>query len=62
MEFFSHEIRQPVPNLLDMMAAIGSQVGQFIERRRAELALCESEKSLREADRRQRRIFGNART
>jgi PAS domain S-box-containing protein len=52
IEFFSHEIRQPVPNLLDMMAAIGSQVGQFIERRRAELALRESEKSLREADRR----------
>ena len=36
MEFFSHEIRQPDQDLLDMMATIGSQIGQFIERKRAE--------------------------
>ena len=39
MEFFSHEIRQPDQDLLVMMAAIGSQIGQFIERKRAEDAL-----------------------
>jgi PAS domain S-box-containing protein len=39
MEFYSQEIRQPQPDLLDMMATLGSQVGQFIERKRAEDAL-----------------------
>jgi signal transduction histidine kinase len=39
MEFFSYEIRQPDQDLLDMMATIGSQIGQFIERKRAENAL-----------------------
>jgi hypothetical protein len=36
IEFFSHEIRQPEQELLDMMATLGSQIGQFIERKRAE--------------------------
>src|SRR5207237_9292722 len=39
MEFFSHEIRQPDQDLLDMMVIIGSQIGQFIERKQAEDAL-----------------------
>ena len=39
IEFFSREIRQPDQELLNMMAAIGSQIGQFIERKRAEEAL-----------------------
>jgi PAS domain S-box-containing protein len=39
MEFFSHEIRQPEQDLLAMMATLGSQIGQFIERKRAEDAL-----------------------
>src|SRR5215813_2271999 len=39
MEFFSQEIRQPKPELLEMMATLGSQIGQFIERKRAEDAL-----------------------
>jgi PAS domain S-box-containing protein len=39
MEFFSHEIRQPEQELLNMMATLGSQIGQFIERKRAEDAL-----------------------
>jgi PAS domain S-box-containing protein len=38
IEFFSHEIRQPDQELLDMMAVLGSQIGQFIERKRAEEA------------------------
>lgn len=36
IEFFSHEVREPDRELLAMMASIGSQIGQFIERRRAE--------------------------
>jgi len=36
IEFFSHEVRQPDEDLLEMMATIGSQVGLFTERKRAE--------------------------
>jgi PAS domain S-box-containing protein len=43
MDFFSQEIRQPEQDLLDMMATIGSQIGQFIERKRAEEELRRSE-------------------
>ena len=39
MEFFSREIRQPEQDLLDMTAPLGSQIGQFVERKRAEDAL-----------------------
>ncbi len=36
MEFFSREIREPDQKLLEMLGALGSQIGQFIERKRAE--------------------------
>src|SRR5512134_1479357 len=36
MEFFSREIRKPDADLREMLGAIGSQIGQFMERRRAE--------------------------
>jgi two-component system sensor histidine kinase/response regulator len=36
LEFFSHQIQQPDHRLLEMMGAIGSQIGQFIERMGAE--------------------------
>ena len=39
LEFFSHEIRKPDSKLLEMLSAIGSQIGQFIERTEAEDAL-----------------------
>ena len=39
LEFFSHEIQQPDARLLEMIGAIGSQIGQFIERKNAEDAL-----------------------
>src|SRR5439155_57438 len=48
LEFFSHEIRQPDEDLLQMMTAIGSQVGLFIERRQADDAVRESEARYRE--------------
>jgi len=44
MEFFSHRIQPPDEHLLQMLSAIGSQVGQFMERKRAE----EGIKSLKE--------------
>jgi len=36
MEFFSRVIRQPDRDLLEMLTAIGSQIGQFMERKQAE--------------------------
>ena len=36
IEFFSQEIRQPDKELLDMIGSVGSQIGQFHERKRAE--------------------------
>lgn len=39
MEFFSREIREPDEALLDMMMSVGSQTGQFIERRQTEETL-----------------------
>jgi two-component system cell cycle sensor histidine kinase/response regulator CckA len=36
MEFFSREILRPDDKLVEMMTAIGRQIGQFLERRRAE--------------------------
>jgi signal transduction histidine kinase/integral membrane sensor domain MASE1/CheY-like chemotaxis protein len=36
MEFFSHQIRQPDQDMLARFGGIGSQIGQFVERRRAE--------------------------
>lgn len=37
--FVGRDVRQPEQDLLDMMTIIGSQMGQFIERKRAEGAL-----------------------
>jgi PAS domain S-box-containing protein len=36
MEFYSREIREPDDELLRMLTRVGAQVGQFMERRRAE--------------------------
>jgi PAS domain S-box-containing protein len=47
MEFFSGEIREPDNELLEMMDAIGSQVGQFMERWHAEDVLYRTQDQLR---------------
>jgi signal transduction histidine kinase len=39
IDFVNREIRVPDPELIHAMATIGSQIGQFIERKRAENAL-----------------------
>jgi len=36
MEFFSADIRQPDDALLTMFSSVGNQIGQFVERKRAE--------------------------
>jgi len=46
IEFFSREMRPPDPDLLNMMSAIDSQIGQFIERKRAEEALQQAQAEL----------------
>ncbi|MER3425144.1 MAG: hypothetical protein C4293_19885, partial [Nitrospiraceae bacterium] len=38
-EFFSLDIRQPDDDLLEMLGSIGSQIGQFTERKQAQQAL-----------------------
>ena len=46
VEFFSREIREPDRVLLAMMVTIGSQIGQFIERKQAEAALRQTQAEL----------------
>ena len=46
-EFFSQRPREPDSYMLDMLAAVGSQIGQFAERRRAEDALGATQSRLR---------------
>lgn len=47
MEFFAGELREPDEPLLATMAAVGSQVGQFVARRRAEEEVRARESRLR---------------
>jgi PAS domain S-box-containing protein len=44
MEFFSRRVREPDPDLLEMMGTVAGQVGHFVERKRAEEQLRESER------------------
>jgi len=43
IEFFSHEIREPDDDLLQVFGIMGSQIGQFMERKEAESELRDSE-------------------
>ncbi|WP_420476156.1 EAL domain-containing protein [Noviherbaspirillum sp. ST9] len=47
MAFFSRETRMPDEEMIGMMQVIGSQIGQFIQRKRAEQALIRSEERFR---------------
>jgi len=47
MEFSSRERRPPDDELFQMVATLGSQLGQFLERKHAEEALREGEERLR---------------
>jgi adenylate cyclase len=48
MTFYSREVHQVDADLLQTMAAIGSQLGQFVKRKQAEAALLESEQRYRD--------------
>ncbi len=48
LEFFSHDIREPDPDLLQAVAEVGTKIGQYIERKRAEEALRDTEAKLQE--------------
>ena len=50
MEFFSHEIREPDASLLEMFGSIGSQIGQFMERKSAEELLLKNRETLKLAN------------
>jgi PAS domain S-box-containing protein len=49
IECFSDKIQEPDDDLLHLMASIGSQIGQFMERKRTEEELREQEERLRVA-------------
>ena len=44
LEFFSREVRPVDPATLDMMASLGSQIGQFLERQQMRTRVSQSEK------------------
>lgn len=46
IEFFSHEIKSPDDDFLEMMSTIAGQLGQFLEHRHAEELVRRSEKEL----------------
>jgi len=48
LEFFGRQIQQPDKELLSMMSSLGSQIGQFLSRKRVEAALRTSEEKYRE--------------
>jgi PAS domain S-box-containing protein len=47
IEFLSKRLRQPDAEMLEMMATVAGQLGQFLERRQAEAALRRSEERFR---------------
>jgi two-component system cell cycle sensor histidine kinase/response regulator CckA len=51
LEFFSHEVRGPDDDLLQLIVTLGSQIGQFIERKRAEAKVHAHGKELEEKNR-----------
>jgi len=58
---FTREVREADKDLLQMMTSIGSQVGQFIERKQAEQALRGNEQALRDSEERLRLALKSSR-
>ena len=46
LEFYSRDVRDPDPILIDLAQSIGNQIGQFVERRSAEAALAQARENL----------------
>ena len=59
IEFFSREIRQPDPDLLQLFAAIGSQIGLFFERQRAAVELLKAKEMAEAANRAKSEFLAN---
>jgi PAS domain S-box-containing protein len=59
IEFFSHEIRQPDLDLLQLFAAIGSQIGLFFERQRAARELRAAKEAAETANRAKSEFLAN---
>jgi signal transduction histidine kinase/CheY-like chemotaxis protein len=59
MEFFSHEIRRPDNDLLQLFATVGSQIGQFIERKEAEAQLLQAKEAAEAATRAKSEFLAN---
>ncbi|HEY6045072.1 MAG TPA: PAS domain S-box protein, partial [Pyrinomonadaceae bacterium] len=57
MEFFSDQIRSPDEALLEMFDGVGKQIGQFMERKRAETALTEAAQQVRDSEARYRAVI-----
>ncbi len=51
MEFFSHKIEEPDEELLELLGAVGQQIGQFIIRQRAEEELRKAKEAAESANR-----------
>ena len=49
LEFFSHQIREPDEDLLEMMTTVGGQIGQFLQRKQAEEQAARGEADRRDA-------------
>jgi PAS domain S-box-containing protein len=47
LEFFSHQTKEPDPDLVNVMVHIGTQLGRVIERKRSEHILRQSEETFR---------------
>lgn len=62
LEFFSREIRQPDEDLLELMTMLGGQLGQFIERVRAQQRTQEHLHRLTDAERRLRFVADASRS
>jgi PAS domain S-box-containing protein len=60
MEFFSPEVREPDDALLQMLTGIGSQIGQFIQRKRAQDKIAEQTKAVESANARLQGIIFSA--
>ncbi|HJT78420.1 MAG TPA: ATP-binding protein, partial [Gemmataceae bacterium] len=56
MEFFTRRSREPDAGLLEMMATVAGNVGQFLERKAAEADLRRSEEALRRSEARFRQL------
>ena len=50
IEFASHDVEHPDPTLLDMLATVGTQVGLFVERTRAEAQLRQTSANLQRSN------------